>query len=1213
MDTIKVIEESASAVTIESMSPLIREEYFLNLTRENHLGFASASIFDKLYDVGSADVVLREIPKMKELSLRKIIQLAPQIGIDVTVIIDVNKIPSASSVKVRFDRPVRVARLRKFNTEPADTELIVSGLTMKRIKFIPPIDISMTMVMEDAIKFIYREHQDIIDLGNNPDVINKVDQLLASMINLIMFSWPSVINIARDAAYKRPAGIIAQSTESEFDWLYTSMNNELFSPREMYKFVHVTDPVVEENKAILDAISNATGVKLSSTCYDSVVQQLSDLSLDKIYYDVRYGRVKDINTTVTAYKNMIAQAKHRAIVKEKVTTEINLAQVYLRIIEKRLPKKYTSVSKLVSPDAILKQLTEQERKLVLLEYEQRLKYITAQLNNKCEHVPVLRKFRRATDDGSLFRAYNDLKKYISGEAKHGGDDSDDFIHCNICKFPLICEHVRIYTELTLKHAQYAEIKAALSPYIAQSRELGTDPHCKVCGAIISTDLLGSLEIPDFTMDDELKKFIYGEIMGLMRYMSFAVLVNVPQTVSMIRDACYPYVFDLEKRIIKSKTASADEVKAKMKLYASIYIIAYLVHLSIKNPNTVSFKGYTNKDKNPVVGLIKRAIEIILESKNTIIRFVPNTNADVIKNSIISAYKSITTVKIAVEGDVTHIPIEYDPIYQYVESMSSLSSVKKPKNPDDIGKHIDKPEELLSIEIKSKGKKSSNETSSMFKNVRYSDAGSQPNLPGMWEDDIAWKKVQSWLSKRSYECMMRYVQTGIYKEPVYMETGTAGKSELALNIDLVAWYDTITTLNTADAAAKNSALLRSSPNFSRPKKLNDRPWKYIDIPLGRIYDADGKLHKWNVFVIDGKDVPYKDVTGQGRDVDVKCGVCGVLKSEADSIDSELIKESLDMLNKQDNFYRFYDTRCPEGGLHDMKDGTCSVCGYDHKHSMSYFKKYAKKYESERKSLLIIPEITKLTAVKSADYSSDYSEWSFNFNSILYIADTFKVNQKAITALGATNGVDYDAILNGSYIPNEAESPDDTRIYALNSHMINLIREYNQVRNFSRILKPSPSLTALMEQYAPKHLINNLHELLDPIDESYKQRFEWFRLHKKPRETVSWLLQWLCDTMSKITGTGTPETSKLRHAFVSAYINKLITNDMTVAKYKHFNWALIYGEKEEKTRDQNFVADADEESDDEGEESGPMSTEAYDMEDDGDPDGNQVRVGENYGLD
>jgi hypothetical protein len=1214
MDTIKIIEESATGSNIGSMSPLIREEYFLNLAKINHLGFALASTLDKLYEANDADMVLRELPKMKELSLRKIVQLSSIIGVEVTVHIDMNKTPSPNSIKIRFDRPVRVARLRKFNIEAADTELIVSSITMKRLNTYLVYDISTTMNIPDALVHIYRAHNEIIDTCNSADIITKIDKLLQMMINLITFKWSAVINTAREI---KPSGnIIDQATSSEFDWLYTSLYDPIMT-QSKYIDKNNVDPILTTDKDLIESIATSTGSKFSSPYYDATIQHLSGLQLSKIYYDVKYGRSKDITDTVAEYKTMLAQAKHRYIVKEKMMKELNLAQVYLRIIEQRLPKKYQQVSKLVSPRVILDALTEPERKIVLIEHEQRLKYIESQINNKCEHIITLKKFKRANSDSALYNSFNELSKYFNlGRSKDltsGGDDiNDGFIHCNICKFPLICEHVKIFTELTISHSNYAEIKAALSPYIASSHEFGTDPHCKICGSVISTDLLGSVEIPEFTMNDELKKFIYGEIMGLIRYISFAVLINVPQTVSIIRDACYPYVSDLEKKIIKSKTASADEVKSKLRLYTSIYIVAYLVHLSIKNPNTITFKGFTNKEKNPVVGLIKRSIEIILESKNTILRFIPNTNADVIKNSIISAYKTITTVKVAVEGDITHIPIDYDPIYKYVEMITNAKSLKKPKSCDDVIQYID-PVELLHIDTGKK--KKDTEPVSIFANVRYSDAGKEPKLLSVWSSPSEWASIRSWVSARSYECLMRYIHTGIYREPVYIDTGGDGKSELHINMDLVSWYDTTKSLINADNLARASSLLISGQHFVRPDRLNDRLYKYIDVPLGRIYDTEGRTHRWDIFIVDGAEVSKKTIEhGSGKNADRKCSVCGVLQSESGSIDEKQILESLAMINIKDNFYRFYDTRCPEGGLHETDEGgKCNKCGYEHKPVPAYFKKYVKKYDIDRKLLHVVAIPEPIKELKSPDYSDEYGEWSLNFNSVLSIADTFKVNQRSLAALGATNGIDYDLILNGTHIPSEAESPDDTRIYTLHGHIIGFIREYNQMRNFGKTIKPNVAIAQFMDANAPKHLISNLSELLEPLDETFKSRFEWFRLNKKPRETVSWLLQWLCDTMNKIAGTGTKETAKLRHEFVAMYLAKLIANDMKVSKPKHFNWALIYGEKEEKSRDSNYTVEADEESDDEGEEPGAMSMDGFDMEDDTDPDGNQIRVGENYGLD
>jgi hypothetical protein len=48
------------------------------------------------------------------------------------------------------------------------------------------------------------------------------------------------------------------------------------------------------------------------------------------------------------------------------------------------------------------------------------------------------------------------------------------------------------------------------------------------------------------MNEELKTFMWGEIAIITKYLKFGNLVNVPQLITAIRDACYPYIFEIEK-------------------------------------------------------------------------------------------------------------------------------------------------------------------------------------------------------------------------------------------------------------------------------------------------------------------------------------------------------------------------------------------------------------------------------------------------------------------------------------------------------------------------------------------------------------------------------------------------------------------------------------------------------------------------------------------
>jgi phosphoribosylformylglycinamidine (FGAM) synthase PurS component len=120
------------------------------------------------------------------------------------------------------------------------------------------------------------------------------------------------------------------------------------------------------------------------------------------------------------------------------------------------------------------------------------------------------------------------------------------------------------------------------------------------------------------------------------------MVNVPKLITAARDACYPYIFEIEKQIIKSKTNSVEEVKAKKRLYISIYALAYFIRVVAGNKGEITFKNLKITSKNPVVDMVKLAIDTVMTTRNVTIREIRGMTPDVIKNTLIEAYKSLQT-------------------------------------------------------------------------------------------------------------------------------------------------------------------------------------------------------------------------------------------------------------------------------------------------------------------------------------------------------------------------------------------------------------------------------------------------------------------------------------------------------------------------------------------------------------------------------------------
>jgi hypothetical protein len=259
----------------------------------------------------------------------------------------------------------------------------------------------------------------------------------------------------------------------------------------------------------------------------------------------------------------------------------------------------------------------------------------------------------------------------------------------------------------------------------------------------------------------------------------------------------------------------------------------------------------------------------------------------------------------------------------------------------------------------------------------------------------------------------------------------------------------------------------------------------------------------------------------------------------------------------------------------------------------------------------------------DYSSEYENWSQNYNHVLELSSFVKISDKLVMSIGAMEKQNYVDVENGTYIPRDVEERNDPRIFTLDTHIKNLITEYNQVKYFYNATRPPAALSALLDSSGiSKHKIMELPKMLPDIFNDYTNRFRYVHRHKKPRETVLFCIQTLCEMCLKIVADTTNETQKLRHDFVVYYVKKIVKSEEMLTKAGHFNISLLYGNKsfDKNEYDTNTAGDNDgrdqekgDMGDDYGDSASPFA-DAFDTEDaDGDDNDNEWTVGRDEGLD
>lgn len=885
----------------------------------------------------------------------------------------------------------------------------------------------------------------------------------------------------------------------------------------------------------------------------------------------------------------------------------DLENEYRRVIAKKFGEKRAQVSR------PFESLTDSERKAVLYEVKKNEEYLFALLNNKCPHVAILRKLRRAKDIVTIRRELAALKRYFSRTSGRISQHKStmQMITCNNCKFDLICPHVVEKLECELKDCSYNEMKNRLSEFISVGGAKDQQ-CCNICGEIIAVTF-GDDSAQAPIMDEELKNFIWGEVAGLIKYLKFGALIDVMKLITHCRDQIYQYIFDIEKQILKSKTNSADEIKSKKRLYITMYAMGYFINLIISGSNVteITFKGFTQKSKNLIADLIRHSIELITTARNIAIRSTGITQ-DVIKNTMVEIFKTIHN---AGQQIIMHTGaseslsslLALDPVYQYFRRQYDIDLISRGKKIHPGASiagtaTLGQVESVLGATLTALEK--SGEDVYKHSIIPHYIKGKLPTLAEKYA-------ARSFLSFRDKVISRSYINPVYVLQPISDERT---EPESFISPELIAESEKFATLLKLELEYLTDIQSRCSHLYTWFTPISDRSWKDRHGSLGRIYDENGVEHDFEIFISDGKEFSASSIAKEieagikftGTITDKKCTICGILWSEISGLHEDKIRTSLAEKSGINGFFQFYDQRCPIGGMHEWVGGShqCKKCGFTGKIDREYYQKYHSTYIQDRREGVGIQQRAHPVV------EPPVVEFSFNFNIVLDLANKLKISQHLIMAIGATEQIEYTDIQSGIYIPRETDERFDTRIYVIDGHIKNFITEYNQLKHFHKLIKPPAELSAIIENSGfSRHKIIDLATLMPDISSDYRLKFAYIQMYRKPRDILSFVRQSLCEIVLAVWNDITEETKKLRHDFCSYAIKKILRGEELLSKPGYFNWSLLYGDRESTTTDSNTqertgTVMSDDETDE--------IKSHFDVENDSDEEVPDVHIGDEYGL-
>lgn len=738
---------------------------------------------------------------------------------------------------------------------------------------------------------------------------------------------------------------------------------------------------------------------------------------------------------------------------------------------------------------VLPQLKKAERDFIESEHAKRKKEEQKLKDNDCEHIQHVENLRTMTQRDSMIAEYNLLKPFIGKKVENG------FPLCKKCEFPLVCQHVIEEMDLNIAKMSPKVIREKLMTFVGDA-SIEDKYFCKYCGEHI-LDVL-QIEINDFMEEnmpgygdnqvDSLKSIIWGEVSYLVyNRVNFQNVYSVKNLVQHISDNIYEFIYDVEKKLNKAKTNTSDMIEERVRLYTTIYGLANLINLIKNNSGKLWFaeakaqlKGSKKEQKAGKIDLntlFTNAMKILIDSKNISIRKFNISNPNLLiflKKAYLSLVGTSWIEKIPTTHSSDWLPS--DPFFKYIiQTCQIFADDKAGYDKKQIGTYFTKSENELK------------EAKGLYEFVK---SPFKTPVKNPVKDSAKKLEINDTIFRTywqlNFEQMFDIIHSGVYKEPRYQ-----GKFN-----DRQVIRDSSMTL--LERMIFDHFRLIQSPVYFQFPLINTR--KYHDVPINMtdIYDINGNKHKWGIYVfslggkkmeLTKKDMPALISTNDYKKmelIDYKCSICSQYASKTTGKNIEGI---LDELDKIQNFYRYYEYRCPIGEVHEWSTGDSNeviICKHCHiskkkyqEHDSAYYNKHVSKYDKRTSDLgyqdPIVPNKKHLTTF--------VNKWNFNTNTITELAKVSDKKYNVLANLGFTEGVEYDNIVNGIHNPSLKLKPSRYHMNRLMGYVSLLVREYNILKNRSYIKSVPTAIKTMIKdyQFKPEDLPQILVEYTEHISE------------------------------------------------------------------------------------------------------------------------------------
>lgn len=839
----------------------------------------------------------------------------------------------------------------------------------------------------------------------------------------------------------------------------------------------------------------------------------------------------------------------------------------LSLIKKQLgPKR---ISKIDINKQIETQLNTKEKSMLKAAV---MKRDRKKIKNDCTHVDLINYGKKIQTDYERKQYLKDLKKYISDNK-----GVDGIIQCKDCKQSLLCTHALEELVFLIEKTPLKIAREKMLKYAADFSQNG-HIYCKYCGEEYleelneeENDFLNDLNhnsrTHDFSMNiDELQTQIWGEVSYLVyQRLYFKNIHNVKNLIKFITTNIYDSIYEIEKRLNKSRTNTVETIQERIRLYSAIYAVASLISIVNRNKNKIWFATKNTKKTDKLEDLFKHAMITLIDSKNiSISKFkISNANLLLILKKAYTQLSEKRWIEVQPKHELIDL-LESEPNFNYLYEVLSLSFIMRGKLPpakDNINKLFTKTVDEL---------KGAGGLYEFFKMPKV-ETKLPPLTPENFDEVMKhyWRvSFEDWFNNR--------ILNNLLLEDVYNKTYNTRRIET--DVEFKQLGRKISEFNK----------VRSFPLFCRVFAKSPRFYETQDVNLAHMYDSKGDRHKWNIFVYKTKSNNIEELTSQDVNdivnkkhpikpsefnkftfIDYKCSDCKNYKSK---ISVRNLEGILDEIDRIENFYRFYEFRCPKDFVHSWVDNICEYCSVTKDQIKSHSKTYYNKYKNTIIGKGYILQFPKQNGAINA------KSWKFNKTIIAELAQLTNIKFNILSNLGFTEGFEYNSIKDSSENPSLRKTASTSRINRLHGYNTLILREYQLLKNRS-ILKQVPVFV--------KNLIKTDYksDSLPPIYESYLKNYQLIR--PNIQDCTYFVLESLAVNLIMLL----KHKMKVVKEFGEYIFEKIMTKDRLHSKPTEMNLGIVWDnddikedsgdEKEAVEQDYDYEEDENEDNEFHGE--------------------------------